>query len=58
MLHNLFRKACYESSPIEIEEKIRNNELFGYLYEKQELGYVGKQLFKKSNKKWKTRIKI
>ena len=49
--YNLFRKACYESSPIEIEEKIRNNELFGYLYEKQELGYVGKQLFKKSHKK-------
>ena len=49
--YNLFRAACYESTPEQIEEKIRNNELQGYLYEKQELGYLAKQLFKKEHKK-------
>ena len=49
--YNLFRNACYELTPEEIEEKLKNNELKGYLYEKQELGYVGKQLFKKGHKK-------
>ena len=49
--YNLFRSACYESTPEEIEEKIKNNELQGYLYEKQELGYTAKKLFKKEHKK-------
>ena len=49
--YNLFRSACYESTPEEIEEKIKNSELQGYLYEKQELGYTAKKIFKKEHKK-------
>ena len=49
--YNLFRGACYEPTPEEIEEKLKSEELQGYLYEKQELGYLGKQLFKKGHKK-------
>ena len=49
--YNIFRKACYELNFNEIEEKKINNELEGYLYEKQELGYLPKQLFKKAHKK-------
>ena len=49
--YNIFRKACYELNFNEIEEKKINNELEGYLYEKQELGYLPKQLFKKVHKK-------
>ena len=49
--YNLFRSACYEPTPEEIEEKIKSEELQGYLFEKQELGYLGKQLFKKAHKK-------
>ena len=49
--YNLFRSACYESSAQEIEKKIKNKELQGYLYEKQELGYTSKQIFKKPHKK-------
>ena len=48
---NTYRKACYEISLEEIEELKKNNELFGILIEKQELGYNAKQLFKKSHKK-------
>ena len=48
---NLFRKACYESTQEEIEEKIQSREIVGYLYEKQELGYTPKQIFKNSHKK-------
>ena len=49
--YNVYRKACYELTLSEIEEKRENNELQGYLYEKQELGYLPKQLFKKAHKK-------
>ena len=49
--YNIYRQACYESKPREIEEKKRNNELQGYLYEKQELGYIADQLFRKAHKK-------
>ena len=49
--YNIFRKACYELHFNEIEEKKINNELEGYLFEKQELGYLPKQLFKKAHKK-------
>ena len=49
--YNTFRKACYEISSEEIEEMNRNGELLGALLEKQELGYMAKQLFKKPHKK-------
>ena len=49
--YNTFRKACYELSSDEIEEMNENGELLGILLEKQELGYMGKQLFKKPHKK-------
>ena len=49
--YNLFRSACYEPNHEEIEEKIQNKEITGYLYEKQELGYTPKQLFKNAHKK-------
>ena len=49
--YNTFRRACYELSPNKIEEMNENGELLGILLEKQELGYMGKQLFKKPHKK-------
>ena len=49
--YNLFRSACYECDYQDIEDKIKDNELQGYLYEKQELGYTAKQIFRKPHKK-------
>ena len=52
--YNTFRKACYELSCEEIEQMNDNGELLGILLEKQELGYMGKQLFKRAHKKKET----
>ena len=49
--YNTFRKACYELSNEEIEEMNKNGELLGILLEKQELGYLAKQLFKSPHNK-------
>ena len=48
---NVYRKACYELPLEEIEELNKNSELLGVLLEKQELGYMAKQIFKKPHKK-------
>ena len=47
---NTYRKACYPINMEEMELLNKNNELLSILLEKQELGYMGKQLFKKSHK--------
>ena len=52
--YNTFRKACYELSCEEIEQMNNNGELLSTLLEKQELGYMGKQLFKHAHKKKET----
>ena len=49
--YNTFRRACYELSNEEIIKMNKNGELLTILLEKQELGYMGKQLFKKAHKK-------
>lgn len=49
--YNTFRKACYELTTEEIKTMNQNGELLTVLLEKQELGYMGKQLFKKAHKK-------
>ena len=48
--YNTYRKACYEISYDEIEQ-MKKDDLLSILYEKQELGYMGKQLLKKAHKK-------
>ena len=48
---NIYRNACYPfSSKAEFEKLEKNNELESLLYEKEELGCIGKQLFTKSHK--------
>ena len=47
---NIFRNACYCFSKNEFEKIEKNNELESYLYEKEELGCVGRQLFTKPHK--------
>ena len=49
--YNTFRKACYELNTDEIELLNNKGELLGTLFEKQELGYMGRQLIKKQHKK-------
>jgi hypothetical protein len=49
--YNTFRKACYELTTEDIKTMNQNGELLTVLLEKQELGYMGKQLFKKAHKK-------
>ena len=46
---NIYRNACYPFEKNEIE-KMEKKEIESYLYEKEELGCVGKQLFNKSHK--------
>ena len=48
---NVYRKACYELPLEEIEELNKKFELLAVLLEKQELGYMAKQIFKKPHKK-------
>ena len=48
---NTYRHACYELTKNDIEILENNGEFKGILIEKQELGYTGKQLFKKLHKK-------
>jgi len=48
---NVYRKACYELPLEEIEELYKKFELPAVLLEKQELGYMAKQIFKKPHKK-------
>ena len=48
--YNTYRKACYPINMEELEILNQNNELLSILIEKQELGYMGKQLFKKAHK--------
>ena len=47
---NVFRNACYPSPKNELERMDKNKELESYMYEKEELGCVGKQLFNKAHK--------
>ena len=48
---NIYRNACYPfSSKAEFEKLEKNNELESLLYEKEELGCIGRQLFTKSHK--------
>ena len=47
---NIFRNACYPFEKNEFEKMVKNNEIESYLYEKEELGCVGKQLFSKSHR--------
>ena len=47
---NIFRNACYPSTKLELEKKEEEGELESYMYEKEELGCIGKQLFIKSHK--------
>jgi len=47
---NIFRNACYPSTKLELEKKEKEGELESYMYEKEELGCLGKQLFNKSHK--------
>ena len=47
---NVFRNACYELSKQQIEKLDKQNELEGILFEKEELGLVGNQLFTKPHK--------
>ena len=48
---NIYCKACYSfTSKTEFEKTDKNNELESYLYEKEELGCIGKQLFTNSHK--------
>ena len=49
--HNTFRKACYELNNDEIEQLNQKGELLDTLLEKQELGYMGRQLIKKQHRK-------
>ena len=49
--YNTYRKACYESSKEEIEKAYSEGMLLSVLIEKYEMGYLGKQLFKKQHKK-------
>ena len=48
---NTYRGACYEPSKEEIEEAYSEGTLNFVLTEKNEMGYMGKQLFKKQHKK-------
>ena len=50
-VYNTYRKACYELSKDEIESAYSEGILYSALFEKQEMGYIGKQLFKKQHKK-------
>ena len=47
---NIFRNACYTFTKSEFEKIEKNNELETYMYEKEELGCVGRQLFTKPHK--------
>ena len=47
---NIYRNACYSTTKIELEKMENNNELETYMYEKEELGGIGKQLFTKAHK--------
>ena len=49
--YNTYRKACYEYSKEKIEEEYSEGILDSTLMEKIEMGYMGKQLFKKQHKK-------
>ena len=49
--YNTYRKACYELSSNEVEQAYSEGMLYSILLEKQEMGYLGKQLFKKPHKK-------
>ena len=50
---NVYRAACYFFEKNELEKLSKDNELEAYLYEKEEMGFVGKQLFTKSSHKIK-----
>ena len=47
---NIFRNACYPSTKSELDKKEEEGELESYMYEKEELGCIGKQLFNKNHK--------
>ena len=50
---NIYRNACYFFEKNELENLQKNNEIESYLYEKEEMGVVGKQLFTKNPHKTK-----
>ena len=49
--YNTYRKACYEPTREEIETAFSEGMLYPLLVEKEEMGYLGKQLFKKQHRK-------
>ena len=47
---NTYRNSTYPLTKIEIDKLIKSGEIESYLYEKEELGCIGKQLFIKPHK--------
>ena len=54
---NIYRNACYPPTKSELEKMSENKELEAHMYEKEELGCVGKQLFTKQHKNKDINIK-
>ena len=53
---NVYRNACYSFTKNEFEQLDKNNELESYMYEKEELGCIGRQLFSKPHKRKQVNI--
>ena len=47
---NTYRNSCYPLSKTDLEKMTKSGEIESFLYEKEELGYLPKQLFKKPHK--------
>ena len=47
---NTYRNSCYPLSKTELEKMVKSGEIESYLYEKEELGYIPKQLIKKQHR--------
>ena len=47
---NTYRNSCYPLSKTDLEKMVKSGEIESYLYEKEELGYIPKQLIKKQHK--------
>ena len=47
---NTYRNSCYPLSKVDLEKMVKSGEIESYLYEKEELGYIPKQLLKKQHK--------
>ena len=47
---NTYRNSCYPLNKTDIENMTKSGEIVSFLYEKQELGYIPKQLFTSKHK--------